>query len=80
MIQNSAFTWFLVIAETSPIKCSPEEIEQKRRQALAKLEAKKQSVIEKNRQEALKRLQLSRQRRALEGQNTLPRRTHSLLR
>lgn len=54
-----------------------EEIEQKRLQALAKLHAKKeQTVIERNRQEAIKRLQMNRQKR-LQGQNTLFRRTHS---
>ncbi|KAF2892492.1 hypothetical protein ILUMI_13711 [Ignelater luminosus] len=51
----------------SPIKCSPEEIEQKRLQAIAKLEAKKkQDIIERNRQEALKRLELNKKKRALQ--------------
>lgn len=68
--------FFLV--DVSPIKCSPEEIEQKRLQALAKLNAKKGlTVIEKNRQEAIKRLQMNRQRRIQQGQSTSFRRTHS---
>ncbi|XP_022909777.2 uncharacterized protein [Onthophagus taurus] len=50
--------------EESPIKCSPEEIEQKRLQALAKLEAKKkQDIIERNRREALKRLEMNKKKR-----------------
>lgn len=43
--------------------CSPEEIEQKRLQALAKREAKRQQeIIEQKRQEALKKLELNRQK------------------
>lgn len=49
--------------EDSPIKCSPEEIEQKRREALAKLEArKKQEIIERNRLAAIERLKMKRTR------------------
>lgn len=52
-------------SESSPVKCSPEEIEQKRLQALKKLEAKKrQQIIEKNRQEALKRLERNKKKMA----------------
>lgn len=49
--------------EISPVKCSPEEIEQKRLQALEKLQAKKkQQIIEKNRLEALKRLERNKKK------------------
>lgn len=49
----------------SPIKCSPEEIEQKRLQALERLQAKKkEQIIEKKRQEALKRLEMNKKKRA----------------
>lgn len=49
------------LSSISPIKCSPEEIEQKRKQALAKLQAKKQiDLAEKNRLEALKRLEANK--------------------
>lgn len=52
------------VEELSPVKCSPEEIEQKRLQALEKLQAKKkQQIIEKNRREALKRLEMSRKKK-----------------
>ncbi|KAB0796960.1 hypothetical protein PPYR_11021 [Photinus pyralis] len=55
------------LKEDQPIKCSAEEIEQKRLQALARLEAKKmQNNIERNRQEALKRLALTRKRKLLQ--------------
>lgn len=48
----------------SPVRCSPEEIEQKRLQALERLQAKrKQQIIEKNRQEAIKRLEESKKKR-----------------
>ncbi|KAJ8963305.1 hypothetical protein NQ318_018774 [Aromia moschata] len=48
-----------------PSKCSPQEIEQKRLQALATREAKRQQeIIERKRQEALKRLELRRQKNA----------------
>ncbi|KAF5291312.1 hypothetical protein FQA39_LY03463 [Lamprigera yunnana] len=54
--------------EESPIKCSPEEIEQKRLQALAKLEDKKiQKIIEQKQREALKRLEFSRKRKVLQN-------------
>lgn len=56
----------------SPIKCSPEEIEKKRLQALAKLEAKRQQdVIEKNKREALKRLELNRIKNATQAKSLL---------
>lgn len=65
-----------VECETSPIKCSPEEIEQKRLQAIAKREAKmKQEIIEKNRLEALKRLEMNKRKRTLKPNCSLPRRT-----
>lgn len=52
--------------EVSPVKCSPEEIEQKRLQALEKLQAKKkQQIIERNRQEALRRLEKNKKKLAL---------------
>lgn len=55
------------IKENSPVKCSAEEIEQKRLQALARREAKKmRDNIERNRQEALKRLALTRKRKILQ--------------
>lgn len=55
------------IKENSPVKCSAEEIEQKRLQALARREAKKvQDNIERNRQAALKRLALTRKRKILQ--------------
>lgn len=53
-------------SESSPMKCSPQEIEQKRLLALEKLESKKrQQIIEKNRQEALKRLAKNRKKTTL---------------
>ncbi|XP_023029272.1 uncharacterized protein [Leptinotarsa decemlineata] len=61
-----------VISPTS--QCSLEEIENKRRQALAKLEAKReQEIIERKRQEALKRLQ-SRKRNAPNVKSVLTKR------
>lgn len=62
-------------SEVSPVKCSPEEIEQKRLQALEKLQAKKkQQIIERNRQEALKRLERSKKKVA-----TLPRKLNVVI-
>ena len=52
---------YILVDEMSPIMCSPEEIEQKRLQALAKLQAKKNvDIIERNRKEAIKRLQMNK--------------------
>ncbi|KAK4884339.1 hypothetical protein RN001_000610 [Aquatica leii] len=63
-LEDQDKTTGVILKDESPIKCSPEEIEQKRLQALARLEAKKtQNIIEQNRQQALKRLELSRKRR-----------------
>lgn len=54
------------------MKCSPEEIEQKRLQALAKLHAKKkQDAIEKKKQEALKRLEVNKRKRIAENENAI---------
>lgn len=49
----------------APPKCSPEEIERKRREAVAKREAKRQQeIIERKRQEALKKLEIRRKKNA----------------
>ncbi|KAJ8934451.1 hypothetical protein NQ314_013325 [Rhamnusium bicolor] len=59
----------------SPMKCTPVEIEQKRLQALAKLEAKRQQdAIERKRQEALKRLELNRKKNATIVKSSLTKR------
>ncbi|KAL3287805.1 hypothetical protein HHI36_002267 [Cryptolaemus montrouzieri] len=47
----------------SPMKCSPDEIEQKRLQAKAIRDAKQRGIMEKNRLEALKRLEINRLKR-----------------
>lgn len=53
------------IASVASMKCSPEEIEKKRAEALKKLnESKKKAQIEKNRQEAIKKLQMNRMKKA----------------
>lgn len=51
--------------DVAPIQCSMEEIEQKRLQALAKREAKRQQdIIEQKRQEAVRRLEMNRKKNA----------------
>ncbi|KAK5648705.1 hypothetical protein RI129_003597 [Pyrocoelia pectoralis] len=68
-LENGKNTTKLIttIKDNSPVKCSAEEIEQKRLQALARREAKKmQDNIERNRQEALKRLALTKKRKILQ--------------
>ncbi|ERL87599.1 hypothetical protein D910_04990 [Dendroctonus ponderosae] len=56
----------------SPLKCSPEEIEKKRLQALAKLEAKRQKdIIEKKKQDALKRREERRKTSASQVKSSL---------
>ncbi|XP_050297476.1 uncharacterized protein LOC126736895 isoform X2 [Anthonomus grandis grandis] len=60
----------------APMKCSPEEIEKKRREALAKLEAKRvQELIERKKQEALKRREESKRRHAQQQNKSILART-----
>lgn len=57
---------------TAPLRCSPEEIEKKRLQALAKLQAKQQQeLIEKKKQEALKRLEENRKKQTFSVKSSL---------
>lgn len=45
------------------MKCSPDEIEKKRLQAKAIRETKQLEIIERNRQEAMRRLVMTRRKR-----------------
>ncbi|XP_044745428.1 uncharacterized protein LOC123307258 [Coccinella septempunctata] len=50
-------------SDNSIMKCSPDEIEKKRLQAKAIREAKQRDIIERNRQEAIRRLKMNRRKR-----------------
>lgn len=56
---------YIYLCFVAPAKCSLDEIERKRLEALAKREAKRQQeFIERKRQEALKKLEIRRKKNA----------------